>query len=508
MFSKKNVSILLILSVVTFIWAVDFATWVNDLHTDESISDEQLYFSLKNRSNYAEPVEKDILIQEFNNISEELQAPFLYFIPPNYQPNEKTPLFVYLHGGVSMPTFIDGYFEQMKESPLLDIARRDNSIMLFPMGNINTVWWSEAGMANIVYQVRFLKEKYNIDDDRVYLSGFSDGASASYNFGMKQPDDFAAFYPINGNMLVGFGATGIPNYTTNLRNRYVRATNSDLDRLYPAEKMRKYVETALKMKANILYKEYWGYGHTYEYGSIDIPMLFEDISRQARNVFQPHLYWETAVSEFGKCDWLEITQIDTLRAKKDWHYHEVMTMSEESIAFGFVDDREANVKGVKISQVIPRSVSAEAGLQEGDIIVAMDGKETDTIEQLLIIRDTKKRGDSFSLNIKRDGKKMKLNGEFPPIEYYKLFDYPEVSGAVEATYFGNHFVIESSRVGEFILYINPEMINPKLPVKVTVNGVEVFEEIIEIDRNYMIENYKITKDRSALWTNKIILTTP
>ena len=156
------VIIMLLLLSCAVLTAFDFASWVTELAEDKSISNDALYAKLKWRTEFPEPQEKNILLEELHVISDSLKAPFLYFIPPNYQTTKKTPLFIYLHGGVSMPTFIEDYYDQMKDSSLLELARQENMIMLFPAGNIDTVWWSKVGIENIRYQVRFLKDQTSL----------------------------------------------------------------------------------------------------------------------------------------------------------------------------------------------------------------------------------------------------------------------------------------------------------------------------------------------------------
>ena len=51
------------------------------------------------------------------------------------------------------------------------------------------------------------------------------------------------------------------------------------------------------------------------------------------------------------------------------------------------------------------------------------------------------------------------------------------------------------------------MINLDIPVVVTINGKEVFNKVVEIDRDFMIQNFLENIDKQALWVNKIILTT-
>ncbi|MBT5421124.1 MAG: hypothetical protein HOK80_09545, partial [Candidatus Cloacimonetes bacterium] len=96
-------------------------------------------------------------------------------------------------------------------------------------------------------------------------------------------------------------------------------------------------------------------------------------------------------------------------------------------------------------------------------------------------------------------------GQFPNASSYNALNYEKSSGAVKANYFGNHFNIETSRVSQIAIYIHPKMINMKIPIIITLNGNEVFNEIVQIDREFMVKNLLENHDRKALWTNKIFL---
>lgn len=45
-----------------------------------------------------------------------------------------------------------------------------------------------------------LREKYNIDDDRIYATGFSNGAMFTYLLWAERPDVFAAYAPVAGRL--------------------------------------------------------------------------------------------------------------------------------------------------------------------------------------------------------------------------------------------------------------------------------------------------------------------
>ncbi|MEA2095956.1 MAG: PDZ domain-containing protein, partial [Candidatus Cloacimonadota bacterium] len=371
--------------------------------------------------------------------------------------------------------------------------------------NNETAWWNLTGINNLKAQIRKLKSQYNIDDNRIYISGFSDGGSGSFHLALNAPDDFAAFYPLNGMISVGSSVTQIPVFLPNFKNRFVYAINTDKDGLYPAKKMRNFIKLSLEANADIFYKEYWGFGHTFEYADKELPKIFENMKNKTRNLFKSEIYWETSMLEYGKCDWLQITAIDTLLTSKEWQKEFNVEIADERVSFGFYNDREYEDYGTRISKIVQGSAADSMGLKENDIIIKMDGIEAENIGELLKLRSQKKRGDKFALTILRADKEIQLSGQFPQVTHYNALNYSKPSGAIKAVCYGNHFDIETSRVSQIALHIHPKMINLKIPVVVTINGKEVFNKIVEIDRDFMIKNFKENLDKKALWVNKIIL---
>jgi len=505
---KKYLLFILLIISVNLVFADGFNTAIiNELADDQQISNDSLFTLLSNWQNYSQPQETDVFLLEHNQINDTLNAPYVVYIPKGYDCKKQTPLIIYLHGGVSTVDFYDTPLEYAEQNYFTEYAKMNNRIIVYPMANNETAWWNLTGINNIRAQIRKLKTQYNIDDNRIYLSGFSDGGSGSYHLALNAPDDFATFYPLNGMISVGSAVTQIPIYLPNFRNRFVYAVNTDKDGLYPAKEMRKFIQLSLEADADIFYKEYWGFGHSFEYAADELPILFKNMKTKTRNIFRSNIYWETSRLEYGKCDWLQITEIDTMLAPKEWQRLYNMEIADERVSFGFYNDRDYKDYGTRISKIISGSAADSMGLAENDIIIKMDGIETENIGKLLELRSKKNRGDQFVLTILRTDKEIQLSGQFPKVIYYDALNYPKLSGAVKAEYYGNHFNIETSRVSEVAIYIHPEMVNMKIPIVITINGKEVFNEIVEINREFMVQNFKDNLDKKALWVNKIILNT-
>ena len=87
-----------------------------------------------------------------------------------------------------------------------------------------------------------MKRSYNVDENRVYLTGISDGGTGAYFFAFREPTAFASFLPLNGQMLVLSNPSTLVDgdlYPGNAVNRPLFAVNGGRDRLYPAAGVRR-----------------------------------------------------------------------------------------------------------------------------------------------------------------------------------------------------------------------------------------------------------------------------
>ena len=499
---KKNIISLIIMITIGQLFCKNKLAEI--IHKNEKLETVTLYKTISEWNDFSKP-DKTGLMNFENSINDTLNAPYYVYIPKKYDEDKRTPVIIYLHGGIGRPNFPEKFDEYIEENSLLKFAKKENWIMLFPEANLETFWWELSGMNNIADQLRFLKNNYNIDDDKVYLTGFSDGASGSFQMALSKPDNFASFYPQNGNMIVGNADAKQSIYLKNFSNRFIKAINTDKDGLYPAEQMRKLYKVSIDAGADLLYSEFWGIGHSPDYAEYEYPVLIDLMKIHPRNISQSQIFWECDDVEYGKCDWIEITKLDTLKQKKNWQKQYQATLTDTRISIGYFPDNEFPGVGDRVMKVVENSVAAEIGLHAEDIIIEFDGNEIVKSDDIYKNKKLKKRGDEFSLLVLRNDKKVLLKGKFPDPVSYEAFKFYRASGAVNAIYYGNNFDIQTSRVDEIAIYINPKMVNLSIPVNVTLNGELVFSDKLDFDREFMIKNFMDNYDRKAVWVNKLIL---
>jgi len=131
-----------------------------------------------------------------NQNPKDVQYRYLSYTPKEYNTDtlKKWPLIIYLHGGSRRGTdlvklYADGIPDQLyrgREFPFIIIA---------PQCPEHIRWSTDNWFENLYKEVN---EKYRIDTNRVYLTGFSLGGAGTWYIAAKYPDKFAAIAPMSG----------------------------------------------------------------------------------------------------------------------------------------------------------------------------------------------------------------------------------------------------------------------------------------------------------------------
>jgi polyhydroxybutyrate depolymerase len=127
----------------------------------------------------------------------------IVYVPPGYDASRPTPVIVALHGrpgtGAGMASL----------TRLNAVADRHNFIVVYPDG-LRNEWNSVGDLVGLEADypqddVRFLGDlvddlrlDLNIDPNRQYITGFSNGAIMTYRMACSASDKFAAFAPVGG----------------------------------------------------------------------------------------------------------------------------------------------------------------------------------------------------------------------------------------------------------------------------------------------------------------------
>lgn len=203
------------------------------------------------------------------------EMPYALFVPSGYDPATPTPLVVDLHGLNITPLM------QILFDGTTDFAEEHGFIVVAPMGYSVAGWWGArdgeavetadtnpdtgapyaVGQLSEIDAMRLLammRERYNVDPDRIYLMGHSMGGAGTYHLAAKYNDVWAGAVPLSG-------AGGIRDEETAMRFRSLPTLimHGELDSIVPAATSRRSVMWLQSVGAPHLYFELPGKDHEF-----------------------------------------------------------------------------------------------------------------------------------------------------------------------------------------------------------------------------------------------------
>ncbi|MBN1434838.1 PDZ domain-containing protein [Candidatus Fermentibacterales bacterium] len=422
-----------------------------------------------------------------------------YFVLPGTGSDGPRPLLVYLHGGVSTEELASySADEVLGDHILIPRVLEEGMLVALPCAQLGAVWWDQAGEQGIVEIVRYMKAHFDVDDSKVFVGGFSDGASGSFGLAMLRPTPFAGFIALSGHMGVASLDGGRATYARSLAGRMVYAANTDLDRLYPAEQMLPTMALAESAGARIVYRAPEGWGHDWGYVPGLEGEILDFMLQVGREDYPSVVDWQTG--EPGGRDWLRVDSIIPWPLLGEDFDHN-MVMASDRLTFGFFPDWESDSDGVGVAGVVEEGdyPSVRMGMQSGDVITGFRGRAIRTMEDLYAAMEGMSPGDAFAMTLERDGRELEVSDHFNPPSYYWLFERTGPSVYVKATINDNVVNIETNRLCVLTLHLSQEMLELDQPVEIVCNGIGIFHGLIGQDLETAVRCFSETLDRQRVY---------
>lgn len=145
--------------------------------------------------------------QKANQVPYGYKTRFWSYLPFRYSAvGEGHPVLISLHGGSAIGDDLDLLFEKTHENPpqLIHIdewydlpfivvspqMRRDPAY-----AHYNEQYWPDEQIDELI---EFVRKQYNVDSNRIYLTGISSGAAATWCYPISHPEKIAAILPMGG----------------------------------------------------------------------------------------------------------------------------------------------------------------------------------------------------------------------------------------------------------------------------------------------------------------------
>ncbi len=397
---------------ITSINQTQIEKWKND----GRINGDSLFQLLTNWNTFVKPKQTGVICKFFTQLDTNKTVPYFVYVPKNYDPQQKTVLLIYYKGGwisrQKLPT--DYAKEIVTDNPTFPYLDKYNVIEIFPALKNDLAIFGKYGYSHLANMVAETKKRFNIDDNKVFLSGFSDGGKTVYNVSSLAQTPFACFYPINGSF-------PSPPYFPNFLNRPIFSFVATKDEIIDYKSIKTKAEYANKLGSSWTYWELPNKQHFYiPYANEILPTVFMHMALTTRNPIPTKLTYDRGFNNdknFTGVDWLQIKA----------------NTNKTPSPFAFSDSIQT---------------------------FSSSGEE-------------------------------------------RNYRYGEMTGQIRAQCFNNTYTITTSQIDKVTIYISPLMVDLNLPVKVVINGKEVFNKKVEYSKELMVNKFISDFDRTQVFVNKI-----
>ncbi|MCK6439677.1 MAG: hypothetical protein L6Q71_05685 [Planctomycetes bacterium] len=424
---------------------------------------------------------------------------YMLRIPDTYDPERRYPMMVRLHGAV--------FFFQHKRSKAdfnyfckwLDEKWEEDIIVLGPSAYIpqkgkESCWWNiEGGMRNILHMIREVKRNYNIDDDRVFIGGMSDGGNGSYALATRRPDTFAGYFPFVAHPMIPMLNGVCQQWFTNLKGANIYHVSGGKDETYPGEIINRHIARANEQGASIILQYYPEAGHDHTFHSVEIPKILDTmVAKWQRDLVPKEIDWTTDTPSTGRKTWLEITEIGPLgELNTDI---KPVTVVPPRVKLGIEVNRDIKEKCI-VTAVPKDSVAERMKIMAGDNIVHLGEFEIPGWRALGEAMFKLPHSEPVKCVVERDGKRIELEGVFdPPLDESKpsgrVIAKRNIAVKTDATL----IEMQVYDVTKLRLWVAPVMqIHGEL--KVVINGKEAFYSPVQPDADLILSEFERTFDR-------------
>jgi predicted esterase len=242
------------------------------------------------------------------------EQPYGLYLPQKYNPKNRYPLVVMLHGAGSNHRLAlrrvfgksnaEGendveatrYFPEWKDVEYIVVTP-------YARGTAGYQGFREKDVLDVVADV---KRRFRIDDDRCYLTGLSMGGGGTLWLGLSYPDMWAAIAPV-----CPAPPAGTDSLAMNALHIPVHFFHGEKDPVVPADISRNWVKNLQALGTPVVaYKEFPGVQHDSWVGAYADGFVFEWFKQFRRNPRPHHIRHTSRDLRHGKAYWASMTAIE------------------------------------------------------------------------------------------------------------------------------------------------------------------------------------------------------
>ncbi|MHC4660129.1 MAG: PDZ domain-containing protein [Planctomycetota bacterium] len=373
-------------------------------------------------------------------------------------------------------------------------------------------YWEEDVAEFVMQCIEYALDEFNVDPDRVYVSGFSNGAHGVWSIASYWPDRLSAVTAHCGSPAIHY-VYGYPMYICNMRHLGFDLRMGGQDRQdWRTVQHCASVLDELGADSNFFLEESRGH----RWMSDKAPEILKYFGKTRRVLYPEEVSLRIRNTDFGKSYWLRIDEIGDCEKNavfsKDWSRAVLKirgTGSGGGVKMGFNHNPQHGGEGVQVGQVIAGTPAANCGLQAGDIIRKVGEHEVKTIQDLRNALSKFKLKDKSKVTVERDGEEVELEITFTPLPRQQRPGQPQPkpfpvdSARIESKLDreNNTVSLLVAKVKKFTVFLHKDMgLDLSQPVKIKVNGKEVFAGAVKENVETLLEHARVYHDSKRVFT--------
>jgi poly(3-hydroxybutyrate) depolymerase len=245
---------------------------------------------------------------------DDTEQPYGLYLPPSYDPQKKYPLVIMLHGaGSNHRLALRRVFGKSNANGENDVEAtryfpewKDVEFIVASPYARGTAGYQGIAEKDVYDVLADVKKRFNVDEDRTYLTGLSMGGGGTLWIGLTRPDVWAALAPV-----CPAPPAGTDQYAMNSFNLPVHFFHGDADKAVPVSVSRDWVKNLRDIGTKVEYIEYPGVEHNSWENAYKDESIFTWFSQFKRNKYPDHIKFSTAVNKYNKAYWLKVDHISS-----------------------------------------------------------------------------------------------------------------------------------------------------------------------------------------------------
>ena len=248
----------------------------------------------------------------FFSDADDTEQPYGLYLPKNYDASKKYPLVIMLHGaGSNHRLALRRVFGKSNAEGENDVEasryfpewKDIDYIVASPFAR-GTAGYQGIPEKDVYDVLNDVKKRFNVDEDRTYLTGLSMGGGGTLWIGLTRPDIWAALAPV-----CPAPPQGTDVYLPSTFNLPMHFYHGDQDRAVPVTVSRDWVKKIKDLGGKVDYNEYPGVEHNSWENAYKDEAVFEWLGQFKRNLHPDEVRFSTDRYKYNKAYWVRINDI-------------------------------------------------------------------------------------------------------------------------------------------------------------------------------------------------------